>query len=148
MTMTPSNPMSLEQMRDQCIAWIGDVACNGSLSGPAADDIRNLFDLELKRRESEARDRVAIALREPNSAKAAQVASSLGASHPPADSGEIEKLQQALADISKACTLSEEPDRVIRNYCECRADEAWDGKWRAEHSRAMSAESREGKDHG
>jgi histone H3/H4 len=71
--MTPSNPMSLESIRN----GIDSVA--HTLNTSLLDQYINALDAELKRRESEA---VAIALREPNSAKAAQVASSLGASPP------------------------------------------------------------------
>jgi hypothetical protein len=38
-----SEPMTLEHVRDRCIAWIGDVTVNGSLSGAAANDIREMF---------------------------------------------------------------------------------------------------------
>jgi hypothetical protein len=39
--------MTLEQVRDRCISWLGDVACNGWVSGIAADDIRAIFEPHL-----------------------------------------------------------------------------------------------------
>lgn len=36
--------MTLEQVRERCVAWIADVACNGSVAGPAVIHIRQMFD--------------------------------------------------------------------------------------------------------
>ena len=150
--MTPSNPMNYTskevEARAEALNGLGEVL-HGAITQEEftslwlAVDQLQAFAALLKSREDAkavAQDRVAVALREPNSAKAAQVASSLG--HPPADSGEAK-------DALRWRTLLATVDEVVGSSWVWQRDddEMMPLEVRVDNEiavAAMTAESREG----